>query len=75
MSKTKSKSKTSKTKKSDSKTTKAADKPGGRGMMAKITSKSKKEGGAGPAKAKKGVISGRTRIGEVPDALMIYKGR
>jgi hypothetical protein len=44
-------------------------------MMAKITSKSKKEGGAGPAKAKKGVISGRTRIGEVPDALMIYKGR
>ena len=77
MSKTKGKAPAKKTK-TPAKTTKASDKPGGRGVASKL-SKSRKPSdadskGINAKNTKKGVISGRTRIGEVPDALMIYKG-
>lgn len=77
MSKTKSKSKTSKTKKSDSKSTDTKKTAVG-GAASKAFSKRRAEdfkskGTVKAGKARK-VVSGRTRLGEVPDALNIYKG-
>ena len=51
---------------------------GASGMSAKSFSKKRAESkvmkGASVSKARGKAISGRTRIGEVPDALNIYKG-
>jgi hypothetical protein len=73
----KSKSKSGKKSKS---TTTTTTKTGGGGMAAKAFSKKRSDIKKDTKKGFKlgtksrGVVSGRTRIGEVPDALNIYKG-
>jgi len=69
MSKSKSKSKTKKSKAPVSKS-------GASGTFAKQFSKKRKEASKSVSKRKSGskAVSGRTRLGEVPDALNIYKG-
>ena len=58
---------------------KATPEKGGGGMRAKIFSDKRAEGrkskGVVASRPQAKAVSGRTRIGEVPDALNIYKGK